>query len=272
MHGYPYFDTISPLVSGRRIPTRIAGRGTPILLLHGYPLDSRMWEPLIPLLVSDFLCIAPDLRGFGKAAEENQSFSMSNLADDCFGLLNALQIRQRIVVCGLSMGGYVAMQFVEKHPDRIASLILTNTRANADDLTAAANRRAVATRALTEGVPQVVHPMLDKLLSGNTKSQHPEVVSLVQTMMLETRKSTIAWAQMAMASREDFLPRMRNWSVPVTCVAGREDTIVPLESTQQMASQLQGSELIVIENSAHMSPLECPSEFGQIVRKSAIVL
>ena len=270
MHGYPYSDTTSVLVRNRRIPIRISGRGVPILLLHGYPLDSRMWERLIPLLASDFLCIAPDLRGFGRSQEESMSFSMSDLADDCNGILNALQIRQPTVVCGLSMGGYVAMQFADKYSERIASLILTNTRANADDAVAAANRLAVATKAINEGVPGAVIPMLEKLVGAHTKSNQPDVCDLVRTMMLETRKSTIAWAQMAMARREDFLDRMRSWRLPVTCIAGAEDSIVPLESTKLMSESILGAKLVVVENSAHMTPLECPVEFAQIVRDSVV--
>lgn len=268
MHGYPYRDFIQVSVSRRRIPVCISGRGLPILLLHGYPLDCRMWGRLVSMLATDYLCIAPDLRGFGLCPEESMSFSMSNLADDCSGMLDALQIRRPIVVCGLSMGGYVAMQFSQRHTHRVAALILTNTRANSDDTAAAANRREVATKALIEGTASVVLPMLDKLLGTQTKSNRPDVVELVRSMMLETRKSTVAWSQLAMSTREDFLDRLPGWRMPVTCVAGAEDTIVPLETMRQMANQFGGAELQVVANSAHMTPLECPAEFAQIVRIS----
>ncbi len=272
MHGFPFSDLIDVDVLHRRIPTRISGRGLPILFLHGYPLDSRMWGPLVHLLASDYLCIAPDLRGFGRGPEQAMSFSMSQLADDCALLLDTLQIRQPVVVCGLSMGGYVAMQMAERHKHRIAAMILTNTRANADDPAAAKNRHAVALKALKEGGESVVLPMLNKLLSVHTQSHQPEVVELVRSMMLATCKSTIAWAQMAMAAREDFLARLSDWTMPVTCVAGSEDSIVPEQAMRQMAKELGGSELRVVANTAHMTPLECPAEFAEIVRKSTSTL
>ena len=147
----------------------------PLLILHGYPLDSRLWDRLVPLLATDHLCIAPDLRGFGRSVEERKSFSIADLAEDCCKLLDGLQIRRSVVVCGLSMGGYVAMQCAARHAARVASFILTNTRANADDALGASNRRASASLALSQGVAKVVLPMSDKLLSSQTLSQIPPI-------------------------------------------------------------------------------------------------
>ena len=272
MHGYPFVDSITVSVSNRMIPLRLSGSGLPLLLLHGYPLDCRLWDRLVPLLATDHLCIAPDLRGFGRSIEERMSFSLADLANDCCQLLDELQIRQSVVVCGLSMGGYVAMQFAERHAARVASLILTNTRANADDTLGASNRRSSASLALSQGVAKVVLPMSDKLLSLQTLSNQPKVVDLVRTMMLETRASTIAWAQLAMADREDFRVKMRSWQMPVVCVAGSEDTIVPLGVMAEMSRGIPHSEMIVVPNSAHLTPLECPEEFAQIVRKATSAL
>ena len=268
MHGYPYQDDIRVTVSNRNIPIRISGRGRPLLLLHGFPLDGRMWDRLVPLLSMDHLCIVPDLRGFGRSAEEDKSFSMANLADDCNGLLDALQVRQPVVVCGLSMGGYVAMQFADRYAMRIACLVLTNTRANADDPSLIANRLALSSIGLTNGVPKVVLPMLERLFSKHTASNQPQVVEWVRSMMLETRASTYAWAQLAMAARNDFRSKLPCWNMPVVCVAGAEDTMTSPADMRQMAEEFPNSEMHVLANSAHLTPLECPIAFAQIVLKA----
>ncbi len=265
MHGYPFQDIVQVAVGDRTIPVRIAGRGVPLVLLHGYPLDSRLWDRVVPLLSTEFLCIAPDLRGFGCSVEESKSFSMANLADDCIQILDAMQIRQSITLCGLSMGGYVAMEVAQRHPERLARLILTNTRANADDSAGIATRRTAAGRALTEGVPQVVLPMLSKLLSPHTITNQPEVVELVRSMMLETRASTIAWAQLGMAARMDFHGKMRDWTMPVVCIAGAEDPITPPNVLEQMSRELPNAQFHCVGNSAHLTPLECPQEFAKII-------
>ena len=265
MHGYPFKDIVQVVVSNRKIPVRISGRGAPLILLHGYPLDSRLWEGVVPLLSSDFLCIAPDLRGFGGCVEETKSFSMADLAKDCILLLDAMQVRQPITLCGLSMGGYVAMEVAQRYPERLARLILTNTRANADDLAGMATRRSVAGAALTEGVSKAVLPMLEKLLSQKTMQEQPNVVGLVRSMLLETRASTVAWAQLAMADREDFTSKLAGWEIPVDCIAGAEDRITPPNVLERMSKGLSKSKYHLIENSAHLTPLECPQEFAKII-------
>ncbi len=268
MHGYPFLDSVNVAIANRTIPVRVSGSGLPILLLHGYPLDSRMWDRVVPILSLEHLCIAPDLRGFGRSVEETKSFSIETLAKDCIQLLDAMQVRQRVVVCGLSMGGYVAMQIAQRVPERLRALVLTNTRANADDLAAAVARRSVASSALTQGVEKAVLPMLGKLLSQRTTVDQPEVVDLVRTMMLETRASTIAWAQLAMASREDFRHRMQDWTIPAVCIAGAEDSITPPEVLQRMAEVIPNAKFHIVANSAHLTPLDSPEEFANLVVES----
>lgn len=265
MHGYPFKDIVQVAVGDRKIPVRIAGRGVPLMLLHGYPLDSRLWDRVVPLLSTKFLCIAPDLRGFGCSAEETKSFSMASLADDCIKILDALQIRQSIALCGLSMGGYVAMEVAHRYPERLARLILTNTRVNADDVVGVKNRHSTAGLALKEGGSKAVLPMLGKLLSQHSMANQPEVVDIVKTMMLETRASTIAWAQMAMAERQDFSSESLNWTLPVDCVAGVDDTITPPSVLEQIATSMPNAKFHLIANSSHLTPLECPSEFAGIL-------
>ena len=266
MHGSPFSDRIAVSLTGRSVSVQIAGRGVPILLLHGYPLDSRLWDRLVPLLATDYLCIAPDLRGFGNNAEEPTSFSIVDLADDCAKVLDALQIRRPCIVCGLSMGGYVAMQFVERHIERIASAILTNTRCKSDDATGVSLRYSVATSALRIGVSATVAPMLEKLLSPETLRCQASVVELVRSMVFETRASTIAWSQLAMAHREDFAKKMMSWNLPVTCVGGALDSICPPGVIEQMHHAIPNSKMVLVNDSAHLTPLECPDEFAAIVR------
>jgi pimeloyl-ACP methyl ester carboxylesterase len=267
MHGAPFFDQIRVSINQRSLHVRVAGSGPPLLFLHGYPLDSRLWDRVVPLLAGSFMCIAPDLRGFGRNAEESSSFSMIDLADDCVELMDALQVRHPWTVCGLSMGGYIAMQLVERHGQRVAKVILSNTRCNADDEAGAAIRRTSAQTALRDGVVAAVSPMLEKLLCSSARSEQPEVVSLVQQMMFETRASTVAWAQLAMAGRDDFSTKMRSWKIPVLGIAGELDPITPPSVMHNIAELIPKGTLEVVPNSAHLTPLESPERFANLVRK-----
>ncbi len=265
IHGAPFFDRVVVDIGSRRVPSLLAGSGAPLLLLHGYPLDATMWLPAMAHLAQHFLCIAPDLRGFGDAAEERFSFTLNDLAADCLKLLDRLTIGQPIILCGLSMGGYIAMEFMEHFGDRARAAILTNTKGTVDEPAARANRIAVAARVLIDGTEQTVAPMLSKLIGRTGMDSNPAMVQCVRDMMVRTRPSTVAWAQLAMAQRSDSLSRMLGWSQPVLCISGDEDQLTPPNETARMARQLANGTVATIERAGHLSPIEQPQTFARIV-------
>jgi 3-oxoadipate enol-lactonase len=266
MHGAPACDEITVDVRGRKQSVAIAGSGQPILLLHGYPLDKRLWSRVIPELAKIHLCIAPNMRGFGDSQEERFSFSIADLADDSARLMSQLQVRQPFTVCGLSMGGYVAMEMVRRHRARISCVLLTNTRANGDDAVAAATRRSIATEAIRQGSRHAAEPMLNKLLHPSAQQSQPELVTLLESMMFGTHASTIAWSQLAMSQRTDFRKEMLAWDVPTMILAGTDDPICPRSVAEEMHLAIPGSKLSWIEGTAHLSPLEAPERWIAAIR------
>ena len=118
-----------------------AGAGIPVLFVHGYPLSSKLWEPQLLDLHDVARVITPDLRGHGNSAHPSGPFSMEQMADDCASLLHHMKIKERIILCGLSMGGYVNFAFFRKFQDQLAGMILTATRAAADTDQARDNRQ-----------------------------------------------------------------------------------------------------------------------------------
>ncbi len=245
------------------IHLRCAGSGKPILFLHGFPLDSRMWLPLIDPLSSEFLCLAPDFRGFGENPEERFSFTLEDLANDCIRILDARAIRQPVAICGLSMGGYVAMQAVSNWPERFSHVILTNTRAEADSLETRKRRIELANRVFCSDVPSVAAPMLSNLLAKPAFPENMPIVELVQQMMNETKTSTFAWSQLAMAERRDSRLPMSRWTQPVLCIAGEEDPITPPEVVRAMSQHATQTTMVTIPGTAHLSPLEAPDRFAE---------
>ena len=151
------------------------GAGRPLLLVHGFPLDHTMWAGQIESLASQCRVIAPDLPGFGRSPPGgNDTATMEQFADDLAALLDGLGIREPAVVCGLSMGGYIALQFWRKYAARLAGLILCDTRATADTPEAAAARQTMAARVLREGTAPLVETMLPKLLAETTRQRRPQ--------------------------------------------------------------------------------------------------
>src|SRR6266511_576571 len=163
-------------------PVTVYGEGTPVVLLHAFPLDSRMWLPQVEAL-GGYQAIVPDLRGFGAAREAAvEVTSMDLLADDIAELLDE---RERALLRGLSMGGYVALAFARRHPQRLGALVLCDTRAGADSDDARAARLAMAERVLAEGVGFLPGAMVPRLLGKTTREQQPELAERVTETILD---------------------------------------------------------------------------------------
>jgi pimeloyl-ACP methyl ester carboxylesterase len=207
------------------------------------------------------------LRGFGASQAQGETVTMEELADDLAALLDALQIQQPLTFCGLSMGGYVAFQFVRKYAARLRSLVLCDTRTAADSPEAAANRLKVAEQVLAEGAEVVANAMTPKLFSKRTASEQPETVAAMRRVMAATKPAAIAAAQRGMAARPDVTASLSKIAVPTIVVVGAEDAIAPVEEMRGMAAAIPGSEFLIVPDAGHMAPLENPAAFNAALEK-----
>ncbi len=240
------------------------GTGTPILWIHGYPLNRTMWSPQIACLSVGMRHVSPDLRGFGQSDAPDEVYTMDRYADDLVAVLDDAGI-DRAIIAGLSMGGYVAMAFARKHARRMSALILADTRATPDTPEAAKGRQQSAQKALTEGVAAVVEPMLTKLLCATTQREKPEVVSRVKAMMLGTRPAGVAGALQGMAQRPDSRPGLPDSRVPTLVLVGEEDAITPPAESEEITRLISGARLERIPDAGHMPNIEQPASFNAAV-------
>jgi len=254
------------------------GTGVPILFIHGYPLDSSFWSIQIEHFRKKHVVIAIDLRGFGKSeiasdAMENPSdeYSMASLADDCIDGLDACGIRGPVVVCGLSMGGYVAFEIWKRHASRVGALILCDTRAGADSTETTKLRLVAAERVAKEGTAAVVTPMLERLLSLETRQASPILVEGLLKMMHSVPPTTIALAQRAMAKRADFDNSLNQIMQPTVLIVGESDVISTPKEMREMASKMPNALFRMIKNSGHLPPIEQPSAFNSAIEEFLVV-
>lgn len=239
------------------------GAGAPLVLVHGFPLDHSMWAAQIEALSAVGRVLAPDLRGFGQSrAHETLDGSalvtMEQLADDLAALLDALDITAPIVFGGLSMGGYVALQFARKHAARLRGLVLCDTRAAADAPDPAAARLAMADRVLREGPGPLVESMLPRLFASDTIQRRPEAVAGVRRVMMNTDPRTIAAASRGMARRPDSTPTLRDIACPTLVLVGEHDAISPPAEMRSIAAAVPHARFVEIPGSGHLAPLEAP--------------
>lgn len=236
-----------------------------LLLIHGFPQDHTVWNAQIDALADVADVLAPDLRGFGAGAEVPEVMTMEAYADDLAALLDE-RGRERVVLCGLSMGGYVALAFAERHRDRCAGLVLSNTRSIPDGEEGRAGRYATAERALHQGVPVIARGMLPGLFSTTSKRIQPERVSATEQMMARQHPRAVAAAARGMAVREDRTPLLHRLALPALVITGSEDTMMPEGTSQAMHAALAGSRLVVIPNTAHLPNVEAPDRFNDALR------
>lgn len=249
-------------VRGIELAYAEAGSGPAVVFLHGFPFDRSMWSGQVERLSASFRVVAPDLRGHGETTITREPATMEEMAEDIVALLDELNV-PRAVVCGLSMGGYVALALYRAHPSRVRALVLADTRAKADDEGARRTREENAQRALAEGMEPIVEAMLPKLLSERTRVQEPEVVARLREMMSRVVPVGAAAALRGMALRRDQTDLLPKIDVPVLVVVGSEDVVTPPSESESMHALVEGSRLQVIEGAGHVSNLERPEEFDR---------
>ena len=238
------------------------GSGTPLLFVHGFPLDHTMWKEQISEFSRHCRVIAPDLRGFGQSRSSDESLTLEQHADDLNSMLDQLEVREPVIFCGLSMGGYIGWQFLRKYPLRVAALVAVDTRSVADTPEAAQNRIKMADRVLTEGPVVAVDTMLPKLFAPATYESKPDVVESVRQTILRNDARGIAASQRALAHRSDVTSWLSSIDVPTLVVVGEHDVISPPAEMQQIAKAIPDSAWAKIPNAGHMSPLENPQAFN----------
>lgn len=234
------------------------GEGAPVVFLHGMPLDHRMWRRQAAALVGKCRVLIPDLRGFGRTGGAGDKTTMDRLADDVLALLDVLQITEPVTVCGLSMGGYLALLLARKTPERLRALILCDCRSHADVPEVAANRLTLADRVLTDGPRVIAESMLPRLFGSHTNEHNPMAVDEVRDVILAGSSRGISAAQRGMAERPDLTASLGTIAIPTLVICGEEDAISPMAEMQSLAGQIPGAEFVPVPGAGHMAPLEQP--------------
>jgi pimeloyl-ACP methyl ester carboxylesterase len=234
-----------------------------LLFIHGFPFDHRMWRHQVAAF-PETQRIAPDLRGAGanRGPEAREEYSMHTYATDLVRLLDNGHIDQA-VICGLSMGGYIAFELLRRFPGRVRAAILCNTKASADSLEAKQGRDAMMQRARMEGASGIARELVPKLLA---RPPRPELAREVTEMISRQPVSGIVGALHAMRGRPDSTPLLGQIRVPVLVLAGDNDQIVPAAGMEEMARAIPGAQFVLIRGSGHLSPLEEPGAFNDALK------
>lgn len=236
--------------------------GVPMVLIHGFPFNRRMWAGQIGPLSKICRVISYDVRGHGESESAAGYDNLESFVDDLIGLLDHLKI-SRAGVCGLSMGGYIALRAVERHPDRFCALILCDTKSSADSDEAKEKRAAAALAVKKNGVPAFADEFVKAVLAETTLKTKPEFVESVKGMIRGNSAAGISGTLTALAGRTDTTTALSRMSLPALILVGEEDKLTPPSDAQAMMKVLPNAKMHLIPGAAHLSNLENPEVFNK---------
>lgn len=247
-----------------------SGDGPPIVFLHAFPLTYEMWQSQIEMLESNYTVLAPNARGFGSTSEfptapiEGEP-SVEQMADDLNALLDALDIKEPIILCGLSMGGYTALHFAHKYSHRLRALVLCDTRAEADDDGTKAKREENIKLVSERGTWALAEKMGGMLLGETSRKQNSDLVAQVLQWGSSQQVGALVGALEALRDRPDATSWLPQIAVPTLLVFGEEDPLAPSHVMETLQKGIPNSRLEIIPRAGHLPNLEKPGRFNEVL-------
>jgi len=241
--------------------------GPAVVLVHGFPFDRRMWEGQLRGLSDAYRMVSYDVRGMGRSPVGDGQYTMELLVDDFFAVVDALELEEeRVIACGLSMGGYILLRALERDPGRFRGVVLADTRSSADDDEGKLGRASAIRMLGEEGSAAYGETVVPRLLGSTTLAEKPEVVETAKVMVRSNDPRGLRGAQLAMLSRTDTTASLPGLRLPVLVLVGEEDALTPPETARAMAARIPGADLEIVPRAGHVSALESPAEFNRHLR------
>lgn len=248
-----------------------AGKGAPLVLIHGHPFDRSMWCEQTAAFGSKYRVITPDLRGYGESEISSDKTMLEEFARDIAVLLDELKADD-IILCGLSMGGQILFEFFRLFPQRVRALVLADTFAQLDDEERKKARYDTAERLLREGMRDYAEEVLPKMIAPQTVEEQPDVKAHILSMMRGTSPKGAAAALRGRAERPDYTALLPQINVPTLIIVGSRDEFTPVADAEFMRDRIPDSKMAVIEGTGHMPNLENPIEFNRLIGEFIVTL
>jgi 3-oxoadipate enol-lactonase len=230
-----------------------------ILFLHAFPFSGDMWKEQMTLLSDKYFCLAPDLPGFGESAQREDSVTFEYYVDSVLSYLKEMKI-ENAIWCGLSMGGYIALRMYEREPDLCQALILCDTKAGPDNNEAKLKRWS-AIQMLKKNRSEFIASQWQALI-GESSKNNDTLKKRFEELIAKVSDKGIITGLAALATRTDSTPNLSNINVPTLILVGEDDKVTPVSESQVMSNAIHGSQMIVLNQTGHLSNLENPVMFN----------
>ena len=235
--------------------------GVPIIFIHGFPFDHSTWDEQVKIIPSRFRPIAYDIHGHGQSEAGDGPFSIEFFVDDLFSLIEYLDLEQ-CVLCGLSMGGYIALRAIERKPDLFNGLILCDTRSEPDINETKINRAASIKLIREQGIKKYADESVKNLFWTENIRKNIPAIALIKSIIEKMSSEAISYTLMALAARTDTTESLEQIRIPTLIIVGEYDKITPPIVAEALHENITGSDLVVIKDAGHLSNLDNPEEFN----------
>jgi 3-oxoadipate enol-lactonase len=247
--------------------TGITGSQTiPILFIHGFPFNRGTWKDQLHYFKNDNRVIAYDIRGFGDSENGSEKASMDVFADDLIGLMDALKIDQAIV-CGVSMGGYILLNALERFPERISAAILCNTQSGADSIEAQDKRHLSIQKIEAGGVIDFANATIKKVLTNHTLTHQRDLVEKIKQQIVSTSPKILTGTIKALLHRRDMSASLKSIKVPTLIISGADDALIPPSQSEHLFKNIPDSIFYSIDKAGHLCNVDQPKEFNKQIEK-----
>lgn len=244
-------------------------KSNPLILIHGFPLDSSMWKNQINFLKEKYQFYTLDLLGFGENKEKTPD-SIEGFTEQIKTFIDKNFIKEA-VFCGFSMGGYITFAFYELFPNNVSALIFVDTRAAADSEEGKKNRNITLDLLEKEGTNYFVENMPQKLMS-ELSLKNEALLNEVKQIISKQKEESLKNALIAMRDRKDRKYLLKNIKVKTLFLCGEFDSLSPPDEMKSLSEMVEGSKFEIVRKSGHLSPMENPKEFNKIVDKFLLKL
>ncbi len=231
-----------------------------IIFLHGFPFNKKMWRYQLESLEDNITGIAVDIRGHGNTTKGHGFFSIDVFAKDLGVFMRKMEI-DKAVICGVSMGGYIALRAYQLFPEHISGLILSDTHSKPDDNAGKQKRFDAIQAVLQYGRRPYAIGFVGNVFSKKSMENKPEEVELIKSSIRRNSIESICATLLALAARTDTTDVLSEIKVPTLVIRGKEDKITPADLMQELADKIKGAKYIEIEDCGHLPSLEHPEEF-----------
>lgn len=238
-----------------------------IVFIHGFPFNKSMWDNQMEALNENYRVIAYDIRGHGNTITIKQDdFSIDLFVEDLVSLLDTLKLN-KVILCGLSMGGYIALSAVEKYPERFDGLVLCDTQCIADTPEAKEKRMKTIETIKKNGVENYADESIKNFFAAESFSTKQKEIAAIREIIVDTTEESLCNTLIALSKRKETCSKLENIKVPVLILVGKEDKITPPAAALFMHEKIKDSTLSIIENAGHLSNMENPIEFNNQLKK-----